>query len=280
MPIRVRGQVFGNLYLTGSTRGAFSSQDEELAGALVATAGAAVDNARLFEQARARQEWLAAAADITHRLLSEDGGADALSGLEVPADGSMSGQVYAGGKPMRVVNPAEQPRFAAAVPPALDVGPTLLTPLLGSTRVHGVLALARLRPRLAFTDADLDTAAGFAEQASLAMELAQARAEQRRAELHDERDRIAADLHDQVIGRLFAGGLSLQSSRRRSAPARRRRAFTPSSAISTTRSPRSAPRYSPCRTWAPRPGGTSPGSGCSTCWPTSPRYWPSPRRCG
>ena len=93
---------------------------------------------------------------------------------------------------------------------ALDVGPVLVVPLGGSTRVHGVLSLARTRGRTAFTPDDLELAAGFANQAAIAIELAEARVEQHRAATLDERERIAADLHDHVIQRLFATGLSLQ----------------------------------------------------------------------
>ena len=86
----------------------------------------------------------------------------------------------------------------------------------------------------------------FANQASVAIELADARAEQQRAALLDDRDRIAADLHDHVIQRLFAAGLSLQSvaarlDHRPRGPARRARSPT-----STTPSARSAPPSSPC----------------------------------
>jgi signal transduction histidine kinase len=77
--------------------------------------------------------------------------------------------------------------------------------------VHGVLNLVRLRGRAAFSAEDLDLATGFANQAAVALELAQARADQQRAALFDERERIAADLHDHVIQRLFAAGLSLQA---------------------------------------------------------------------
>ena len=82
---------------------------------------------------------------------------------------------------------------------------------MGSTRVHGVLSVARIRGRPAFTAEDLEMAAGFANQAAVAIELAEARAEQQRAAMLDERERIAADLHDHVIQRLFAAGLSLQA---------------------------------------------------------------------
>jgi signal transduction histidine kinase len=93
----------------------------------------------------------------------------------------------------------------------VDAGPIMVVPLRGSGRVHGVLNLVRLRGRAAFSAEDLDLATGFANQAAVALELAQARADQQRAALFDERERIAADLHDHVIQRLFAAGLSLQA---------------------------------------------------------------------
>ena len=98
-----------------------------------------------------------------------------------------------------------------AVSAVVDAGPLLVVPLRGSDRVHGVLNLVRLRGRAAFSAEDLDLATGFANQAAVALELAQARADQQRAALFDERERIAADLHDHVIQRLFAAGLSLQA---------------------------------------------------------------------
>ncbi len=96
--------------------------------------------------------------------------------------------------------------------PGLEVGAVLAVPLHGSARVHGVLWLARRRGLPAFGVEDVDMAAGFANQAAVAIELAEARAEQQRAVMLDERERIAADLHDHVIQRLFAAGLSLQST--------------------------------------------------------------------
>ena len=100
--------------------------------------------------------------------------------------------------------------MAPAVADAPDLGPLLVLPLLGSHRVHGVLTVGRLTGRPAFYAEDLQMASGFANQAALAIELAEARAEQQRALMFEERDRIAADLHDHVIQRLFATGLSLQ----------------------------------------------------------------------
>src|SRR5664279_621019 len=59
VPIRVRDQVFGSLYVTEKTpSGVFSVDDEEVLVALAAAAGVAIDNARLYEAAQRRQRWL------------------------------------------------------------------------------------------------------------------------------------------------------------------------------------------------------------------------------
>ena len=137
-------------------------------------------------------------------------GAEDLPGLPVPRQGSLSGRVFTTGQPLRLAHPRDEAGLASVASGALDVGPVLVVPLRGSTRVHGVLSLARTRGRAAFTPDDLDLAAGFANQAAVAIELAEARVEQQRAAMLDERERIAADLHDHVIQRLFATGLSLQ----------------------------------------------------------------------
>lgn len=53
VPIRIRQQVFGNLYLTEKQMGdEFSAEDEQLAVALASAAGIAVDNARLHARVR------------------------------------------------------------------------------------------------------------------------------------------------------------------------------------------------------------------------------------
>jgi signal transduction histidine kinase len=269
VPIRVRDQVFGNLYLTQSNNGMFSAEDEQLATALAATAGTAIDNARLYEAARARQEWLRASAAITRHLLSpepdlddgtnfrplqmiaelcreiaaadlvtvvmpaEDGlelhvevavgsvatrGTEQLPGTTVPVAQTLAGRVFTSGEPLRVSYPGELDGLTLAASGELDIGPVLVMPLQGSRRMHGVLTAARLRGATAFTAEDLEMAAGFANQASVAIELAEARGDQQRATMLDERDRIAADLHDHVIQRLFATGLSLQSTLARLTP--------------------------------------------------------------
>jgi signal transduction histidine kinase len=251
VPIRIRNEVFGNLYLSESTRGEFSAEDEELAKALGATAAIAVENARLYESAQTRGEWLQAVAAITRQVLAADPdsanqplhliaeaslriadadlvtvvlpsgdelrvdvavgtGAERLPGTILPISGSLSGQVFSSGMPVHQSLSEGETTVISGVA-MLDLGPVLAVPLLGSTQVLGVLWAGRRRQQPAFGPEELDMAAGFANQAALAIELAEARAEQQRVAMLDERDRIAADLHDHVIQRLFAAGLSLQS---------------------------------------------------------------------
>src|SRR5258707_7255059 len=71
VPVRVRDEVFGNLYLTDKRGGGeFTEDDEAVLVALGAAAGVAVENARLYEAARRQQRWIQASAEVTTRLLS------------------------------------------------------------------------------------------------------------------------------------------------------------------------------------------------------------------
>src|SRR5699024_10631876 len=60
VPVRVREEAYGNLYLTRTEANAFTDRDEELVQGLAATAGVAIENARHFEEAHLRHQWLAA----------------------------------------------------------------------------------------------------------------------------------------------------------------------------------------------------------------------------
>jgi signal transduction histidine kinase len=87
----------------------------------------------------------------------------------------------------------------------------ILVPITGPGVERGMLAVFRGPQRPAFAPAEVEAATMFAAQMTLALELADSRARRERLALLDERDRIARDLHDHVIQRLFAIGLSLQS---------------------------------------------------------------------
>ncbi|HTJ70891.1 MAG TPA: GAF domain-containing protein [Actinospica sp.] len=82
VPIRVREEVFGNLYMTEKQGGApFDADDEAVLTALAAAAGVAIDNARLYDEARRRQEWLEATNELTRGLLSGSDLESALTGF-------------------------------------------------------------------------------------------------------------------------------------------------------------------------------------------------------
>lgn len=257
VPIRVRDENFGGLFLADCARGEFSSEDEDLVRALGATAAVAIDNARLYESTRRRGEWLAAIAEVARETLDPSDGrpltviaersraltgadlafvllpadedtlrieitvggpgqedvAEEVRGGTIPRSGSLSGHVFDTCRPLRLSDPHELADLEPAVPVArLHIGPVLVVPLLGAARTDGVLLLARQAGRPPFSDEDLDMTAGFANQAAIALELAESRVERERLRMLDERERIAADLHDHVIQRLFAAGLSLQGA--------------------------------------------------------------------
>jgi signal transduction histidine kinase len=90
------------------------------------------------------------------------------------------------------------------------IGPAALVPLVAGTQLLGALLLCRAPTRPVFTDIELELAVGFASQAAVAVEFAHARLDQEHMVVLADRHRIARDLHDQVIQRLFATGLRLQ----------------------------------------------------------------------
>lgn len=246
VPIRVRDEVYGNLYLSNQAYGQFSAEDEQLVVALAATAGIAIQNARLFEETLRRQAWAAASAEITAALLSTDEGntlailtarilqlADAdvvwvlqptpdpdrmtvtaargidrerIEGTTLRSTGSIVASVVEAGQPRQIDDADGNVTLPSDGRP---LGPVMAVPLLAPGR--GVLLVARLAGREKFARGDLEIAANFAGQASVAMELATARAARQQVALLEDRGRIARDLHDHVIQQLFATGLELQS---------------------------------------------------------------------
>ncbi|MDT4932892.1 MAG: hypothetical protein QOK11_784 [Pseudonocardiales bacterium] len=250
VPIRVRDEVFGNLYLAESEAGEFSAEDEELVTALAATAGIAIENARLFDQAERRQGWLRASTEITRQLLSAEGEeplrvvarqvreiadadivtvllptssgrlmvevasgvrADELTGHTYATENTLAGLAFETGRPVLVGDVSEDAMFHLHLSEVLPVGPVMALPLVGLRGTRGALIVGRLHGRSRFDEADLDMAMTFANHAAVALELADARADQQRIVLLEDRDRIARDLHDHVIQRLFAAGLTVQS---------------------------------------------------------------------
>ena len=255
VPVRIRDEVFGNLYLTNKRGGdEFTEDDETVLVALGAAAAVAVENARLYEAARRQQRWIQASAEVTTRLLSgsepgevltgvtrqarelsgadlavlalpdeggrrltityADGdGAAATRGLVLPAGQSLSGRVLATGERVASADFAADERAAHAARGAMThIGPAVVFPLGVPGNVRGVLTVGRRHGAAAFPQALVDVVASFAAQAGVALELAASRAEAERVSLYEDRDRIARDLHDLVIQRLYATGMSLEGT--------------------------------------------------------------------
>ncbi len=255
VPIRVGDTVFGNLYLTEKvTGGAFTATDEAVVRALAAAAGVAVQNADLFEETRLRQQWLETSAEIRAELLTgaddrdalaliarrtlELAKADAAVVLQGPdAEGRFRWVAAAGpsglragpepvelGEPLRsgaldgagvVLDATDAGVFGSAGPQWAAGSPAGAAVLTSDGRPVGVLVVLRERGREEFRPAVVPVLRSFAEQAELALELAAKNRELRRLGVYADRDRIARDLHDHVIQRLFATGLALQGTMRR-----------------------------------------------------------------
>jgi len=250
VPVRTRDQIFGNLYLA-EKQGAdeFSDDDEEIVGALAAAAGVAIDNARLFALAQRRERWLAATAEITSVLLGTVRRTEALQliarrarevsaadlvlvllfeedsrryTIEV-ADGDAAQAAKLVGRAVTVHENAAQAfeqekpqllgnlRSVADWPVAVPDGPALAAPLSAAGALHGVLIVAHQAGRAARPADDATLLSSFAGQAALALERARAQDERELLVVLEDRERIARDLHDVVIQRLFATGMQLQA---------------------------------------------------------------------
>ena len=142
-------------------------------------------------------------------------GDDALSvrGLVLPVGQSLSGQVLGTGAPVICADFATDERTAAAARAAMShIGPAVVFPLGAPTGRRGVLTIGRRHGRGPFRAAEASFVATFAAQAGVALELAASRAEAERLSMYQDRDRIARDLHDLVIQRLYATGMSLEGT--------------------------------------------------------------------
>lgn len=118
-----------------------------------------------------------------------------------------------GGEPVFVEDSATDPRMTTRV--RTNFGPSMMLPLQAGGRLIGTLALPRRRGERAYTSVERLLATQFASQAALALVLADAQQSRQRLAVFEDRDRIARDLHDLVVQRLFATGMMLESTRRR-----------------------------------------------------------------
>ncbi|WP_369217847.1 sensor histidine kinase [Streptomyces flavofungini] len=256
VPIRVRERVFGNLYLTEKRGGAeFDAEDEVVLSTLAVAAGVAIENARLYEEARLRERWLAASSEFTSALLSgtpeahvlqlmierareitasdiavvdlvvaetrelrgdfaSGDGSQAHQGVSIPREGTLAGAALDEGGLVTTTDVGNDPRVRFAPERWKGMGPAVAVPMGTAEGIRGVLVLARRSGRSVFSEAETAPLPGFAGQTALALELAQRRRDAEQMSVLEDRDRIARDLHDLAIQRLFATGMTLQSAQR------------------------------------------------------------------
>ncbi len=262
VPVRGRGSVVGRLYLTDKNNGrSFTAEDEDLVMSLAAAAGVAIDNSRLYEDARGRQRWLEASADVTAVLLAGSETSDALhliasrahdmtaadltmillpvtardgrsehsaaaeltiavavgqdadrfAGRRLPVRGTTSGAVYGDRVPRNVQHLAGRVGDVSG----LRTGPALVLPMGSDDAPGGVLLTVRRAGAPPFNDNELQVVSSFADQAALALERADVQTSRRELQALTERDRIATELHDHVIQRLFAVAMAMEGTQRR-----------------------------------------------------------------
>ena len=253
VPVRIREQVFGRLYLADKP-GGFTEEDARAMEQLASAAAVAVVNAQRYADALDRERWVRVSQEITIQLLSgteeeealemiaarvrevaradaalivlpsvgdtwmceiADGvGASDVIGAVFPQEGRAR-TVIAHGVGM-IVDSMSRAR-SLRVPQLARYGPALYAPMMVQGTGKGVLILLRLQGGAEFTPSELEIAEAVAAQAAVALELAAARhAEDVRA-LLDERQRISRDLHDLAIQQLFATGMQLESARKTTA---------------------------------------------------------------
>jgi signal transduction histidine kinase len=144
---------------------------------------------------------------------AEGDGADEARGLVLPAGTSLSGRVLTSGEPVTTEDFAADERVSLVARGAMSqVGHAIVFPLGVPGNVRGVLTVGRRHGAPAFPPDRAEVVSSFATQAGVALELAARRADAERLSLFEDRDRIARDLHDLVIQRLYATGMSLEGT--------------------------------------------------------------------
>lgn len=269
-PIRIRDEIYGNLYMAEKLGAAqFTSADEATLVALAAAAGVAIENARLYDLSQRQRRWSQALGEVTQTLLESDdedaalnftvAQAAALSSAAMAAvalyddgrhlvlralhvsdaprpdgDGDGDGRrapasigtvlqgrqwdsAMAARQPLLLLSPPSEPpaqqlavdvRSIAGLDPA---GAAALLPIVLGPGDLGVLLMAWDGDVETVTSHVLPALTDFAQHVGLAFAAASSQRDRARAAMLEDRHRIARDMHDHVIQRLFATGLSLQS---------------------------------------------------------------------
>lgn len=255
VPIVIRGEPYGGLYVADDRPGRTFTEDDEATGrALASIAAVAIDNAQLIDQVREAARWTAASREITAALLSDSdrkvrplhliasrarhlaraeqvivlvpndpeqavGSVDSLVvsaaagryaddvlGQHIPVDGSTTGAVFRSGEPV-ITETFRRPIQAFT---ELGERSAVVVPLRSDEDTLGVIAVARDATAPRFDESHLELVQDFANHATIALTIARARRSSTELAMLADRERIAGDLHDQVIQRVFAVGMDLQ----------------------------------------------------------------------
>jgi signal transduction histidine kinase len=234
VPVRIRGTVFGNLYLTEKVGGAsFTQEDQELVEALASAAGFVIDNARAYGLSERRRQWLEASATLSEALqppIQLGPGLAEVARVARWATGAAATAVLhlEEGNPVRTVDALDTAAAELALSgledqpwPRLDSEPldtrlgefaATLVPLRTHLVSAGLLVILVDPETTPLPYDERVLLASFADQAGLALDRAQAIEDRAELAVTSDRERIARDLHDVVIQRLFATGLQLQGA--------------------------------------------------------------------
>lgn len=238
-------QVWGRMYMADKP-GGFTEADAKNISLLASGARIAIQNARQYKQSQNRARWLTASQNIVSSLLegseeeealqvitdemlqaanadaalmilpsindtwvaeigSGEGAMDLL-GTEFPSAGRARTVIR---EQAGIVVDSMQTLTTVRVEALRRFGPAIYAPLVSQGGGRGVLILFRYPKRPEFDLHDLSMAENVAQQASIALELSEARHAQELAAELDERARISRDLHDLAIQQLFASGMHI-----------------------------------------------------------------------
>lgn len=236
VPVHVRGTVFGNLYLCDRLDGEpFSEEDERVVEVLATGAAHVIENARAYDRSERRRIWLEAVAQIGELVQSADGAEAAARQVAITArrltrasGAAVVRLAEAAAEPVALDGPRSD--FLTMLMPALErrlspvvgrdgelrratfgVNEVLLLPLREHFGADGAVVVVSDE---SFEADDVELLSSFVDQVALAFDRIHADRQREELLVVADRERIARDLHDVVIQRLFATGLLLQGLQR------------------------------------------------------------------
>src|SRR5215213_8993169 len=239
VPVRIRGTVFGNLYLTEKAGGGeFSDTDEQRVVSLASVAGLVIENARAYGVSERRRQWLEASASLTDtleqpveqqvaleqiamfarapagaRATAIAGAGDGLVEIRALACGPEEDPEEIRGQIMEVLERLGTSELTDPVDVHLDRAGATVVPLRAHLAPSGLLVALIDDGQMRLRDVDdRELLASFADHAALTLDRGQAMREREDLAVLSDRERIARDLHDLVIQRLFATGMQLQAA--------------------------------------------------------------------